>query len=51
MGWRLLLRQGNAAAAARDAFAWGYRSAMLAGAVLALLGAWASLTRGSGAEA
>jgi len=42
-GWRLLLRQASGDAA--DAFAWGYRAAMLTGAALALLGAWASLTR------
>jgi EmrB/QacA subfamily drug resistance transporter len=49
VGWRTLLRQGGDAWA-RDAFAWGYRSAMLAGALLALLGAWASLTRGGKTE-
>jgi len=44
-GWRLLLRQGVAAGPAIEAFAWGYRAAMGAGALLALLGAWASLSR------
>jgi MFS family permease len=46
-GWNLLLRHtgGNAAA---TAYAWGYQAAMLAGAGLALLGAWASMTRGAG---
>jgi EmrB/QacA subfamily drug resistance transporter len=48
-GWRVLLRQGASASAA-SAFAWGYRAAMFAGALLALLGAVASLTR-SGGEA
>jgi len=47
-GWRQLLRQAGHGGAAADAFAWGYRAAMLTGAALALLGAWASLTRGSG---
>lgn len=42
-GWRALLRQASPAAA--QAYAWGYRSAMIAGACLALLGAWASLAR------
>jgi len=45
-GWRQLLRQAGHASAAADAFAWGYRAAMFTGAILALLGAWASLTRG-----
>jgi hypothetical protein len=40
---QLLRRQGSLHAA--DAFAWGYSAAMLAGALLAFLGAWASLTR------
>jgi EmrB/QacA subfamily drug resistance transporter len=45
-GWgRLLRRAGDGGAA--DAFAWGYRGAMATGAVLALLGALASLTRGT----
>jgi hypothetical protein len=44
-GWRLLLHGGSPEAAA--AFAWGYRAAMLSGAFLALLGAWASMTRGA----
>jgi EmrB/QacA subfamily drug resistance transporter len=39
----LLVHRGTALAA--DAYAWGYTAAMLAGAALALLGAWASLTR------
>lgn len=42
---QLLRRQGSLQAA--DAFAWGYSAAMLAGALLAFLGAWASLTRGT----
>ena len=46
-GWEMLLHQAGANAAA-DAYAWGYRAAMLTGAGLALLGAWASLTRGDG---
>jgi EmrB/QacA subfamily drug resistance transporter len=41
---QLLLRHGSLQAA--DAFAWGYSAAMAAGILLALLGAWASLTRG-----
>jgi MFS family permease len=49
-GWRLLLRQGAAAGPAIEAFAWGYRAAMFTGAALALLGAWASLSRGARAE-
>jgi len=44
-GWRLLLHQGAAAGPAIEAFAWGYRAAMFTGAFLALLGAWASLSR------
>lgn len=40
----LILRHGSLHAT--DAFAWGYSAAMLAGTLLALLGAWASLTRG-----
>jgi len=44
-GWRLLLRVGGSPQAAA-AFALGYRSAMATGAGLALLGAWASMTRG-----
>ena len=44
--WQQLLLRGGAASA-HEAFAWGYSAAMLAGAGLALLGAWASLTRGS----
>jgi hypothetical protein len=44
-GWRMLLRQGSPTAA--GAFAWGYRAAMFTGAFLALMGAWASLTRGA----
>ncbi len=45
-GWRHLLQKGPSTASA-DAFAWGYSAAMTAGACLALLGAWASLTRGA----
>ena len=45
-GWRLLLRVGGSPQAAA-AFALGYRSAMATGAGLALLGAWASMTRGA----
>jgi len=45
-GWRLLLRAGGSPQAA-DAFARGYGAAMLSGAGLALLGAWASLARGA----
>jgi MFS family permease len=45
-GWRALLRVGGSPQAAA-AYAQGYRAAMLTGAVLALLGAWASSTRGA----
>lgn len=45
--WRLLLRGGSTSAVAE--FAWGYRAAMFAGAVLAVAGAWASLARGRAA--
>jgi MFS family permease len=45
-GWNLLLRHAGGAGVA-DAFAWGYQAAMLTGALLAVLGAWASMTRGS----
>ena len=45
-GWRLLLRAGGSPQAAA-AFARGYRAAMVTGAGLALLGAWASLVRGA----
>jgi EmrB/QacA subfamily drug resistance transporter len=45
-GWRALLKVGGSPQAAA-AFAQGYRAAMLTGAVLALLGAWASSTRGA----
>ena len=45
-GWSLLLRHTGGAGVI-GAFDRGYRAAMLAGACLALLGAWASLTRGS----
>jgi MFS family permease len=45
-GWSQLLRHAGGAGAA-DAFAWGYRAAMFTGAFLALLGAWASQTRGT----
>ncbi|MDR3673527.1 MAG: MFS transporter [Holophaga sp.] len=43
-GWNLLLRHTGSAAV--DAYAQGYRAAMFTGAFLALMGAWASLTRG-----
>ncbi len=46
-GWRLLLHAGRSPAAA-DAFARGYSAAMVTGAGLALLGAWASLARPAG---
>jgi EmrB/QacA subfamily drug resistance transporter len=45
-GWHQLLRHTGGPEVA-GAFAWGYRNAMFAGAALALLGAWASLTRGA----
>jgi MFS family permease len=45
-GWRLLLKVGGSPQAA-EAFARGYRGAMATGAALALLGAWASSTRGT----
>jgi EmrB/QacA subfamily drug resistance transporter len=45
-GWSLLLRHTGGSGAA-DAFAWGYRAAMLTGAFLALVGALASQTRGT----
>jgi len=45
-GWNLLLRHAGGAGAAQ-AYAWGYRAAMFSGAFLALMGAWASLTRGA----
>jgi EmrB/QacA subfamily drug resistance transporter len=45
-GWSLLLRHAGGAPVA-DAFATGYRAAMFTGAFLALLGAWASMTRGT----
>jgi len=44
--WRLLLRAGGSPEAA-SAFAQGYATAMATGATLALLGAWASLARGT----
>jgi MFS family permease len=44
--WQALAQQGRASTAV-NAFAWGYRAAMLTGASLAILGAWASLTRGT----
>jgi MFS family permease len=47
--WSLLLRHAGGPAAA-DAYAQGYRAAMFTGAFLALAGAWASLTRGTGAR-
>jgi EmrB/QacA subfamily drug resistance transporter len=43
-GWNQLLRHSGSTAVA--AYAQGYRAAMGTGALLALLGAWASLTRG-----
>jgi hypothetical protein len=46
-GWAQLLAHAGGSRAA-DAYAWGYQAAMLTGAGLALMGAWASLTRGSG---
>ena len=46
-GWAMLLRHGGGSAVA-DAYARGYQAAMLTGAFLALMGAWASLTRGAG---
>ena len=45
-GWRLLLKVGGSPQAS-EAFAQGYRAAMGTGAGLALLGAWASSTRGA----
>jgi EmrB/QacA subfamily drug resistance transporter len=48
-GWALLLRHGGGIAVA-DAYARGYQAAMLTGAFLALMGAWASLTRGAGKQ-
>ncbi|HLO68236.1 MAG TPA: MFS transporter [Holophaga sp.] len=48
-GWKALLRHASAGAA--DAFASGYRAAMLVGAALALLGAAASLQRTERKEA
>lgn len=45
-GWNQLLHHAGGTGPA-DAFAWGYRAAMAAGAGLALLGALASLTRGT----
>ena len=44
--WQQLLHR-HGSLHASDAFAWGYSAAMLTGALLALLGAWASLTRGA----
>jgi len=45
-GWSLLLRHAGSGAAA-GAYARGYQAAMLTGAFLALMGAWASLARGT----
>jgi len=45
-GWSLLLEQTGGTGIAA-AYAWGYQAAMVTGAVLALLGAWASMTRGA----
>jgi len=42
-GWKALVRGGDPSLAL--VFANGYRAAMTAGALLALLGAWASLAR------
>ncbi len=46
-GSRIFYAQGQAAAAAASSYATGYRYAMLTGACLAIVGALASLTRGS----
>jgi MFS family permease len=43
-GWNQLLRHTGSTAV--GAYAQGYRAAMFTGAFLALMGAWASLTRG-----
>ena len=45
-GWKQLLHVGASPQAAA-AYARGYSAAMLTGAGLALLGAWASLARGA----
>jgi EmrB/QacA subfamily drug resistance transporter len=45
-GWDRLLAMDGAPGVA-GAFSWGYRAAMLTGASLALLGAWASMARGT----
>jgi hypothetical protein len=45
-GWSQLLHHAGGPGVA-GAFAWGYRAAMLTGAFLALLGAWASRARGT----
>ncbi|HWQ10310.1 MAG TPA: MFS transporter [Holophaga sp.] len=44
--WQQLL-QRHGSSGATEAFARGYSAAMVTGALLALLGAWASLTRGA----
>jgi len=44
--WQQLLHR-HGSLHASGAFAWGYSAAMLTGVLLALLGAWASLTRGA----
>jgi MFS family permease len=46
-GWKQLLHSAPGSAQnSAQAFAWGYSAAMLTGAFLVLLGAWASMTRG-----
>ena len=45
---QLISRHGSLQAT--DGYSWGYSAAMLAGALLAFLGAWASLTRGTQGE-
>jgi len=49
-GWSLLLRHAGGSTAA-GAYARGYAAAMFTGAFLALMGAWASMTRGAGRHA
>lgn len=44
-GWKQLLHAAQGSTQAAQAFAWGYSAAMLTGAFLVLLGAWASMTR------
>jgi len=46
-GWRQLLKVGSSPEAA-GAYSRGYQTAMVVGALFALLGAWASLARGQG---